>query len=40
MMKLQPSNNDLGKEAVDALVDKITKHKKNLVVILAGYKKM
>ncbi|CQR47591.1 Stage V sporulation protein K [Paraliobacillus sp. PM-2] len=31
--------NDFGKEAIDTLVDEMTKHNENLVVILAGYKK-
>ncbi|GAA5415209.1 Holliday junction ATP-dependent DNA helicase RuvB [Paraliobacillus ryukyuensis] len=30
--------NDFGKEAIDTLVDEMTKHNENLVVILAGYK--
>ncbi|KGX87553.1 AAA family ATPase [Pontibacillus litoralis] len=34
----QSSSNDFGKEAVDTLVDEMTKHNENLVVILAGYK--
>ncbi|MDL4839551.1 AAA family ATPase [Aquibacillus rhizosphaerae] len=29
---------DFGKEAIDTLVDEMTKHNENLVVILAGYK--
>lgn len=29
--------NDFGKEAIDTLVDEMTKHNENLVVILAGY---
>ncbi|MBM7540785.1 AAA family ATPase [Amphibacillus cookii] len=31
--------NDFGKEAIDTLVDEMTKHNENLVVILAGYRK-
>jgi len=31
-------SNDFGKEAIDTLVDEMTKHNENLVVILAGYK--
>ncbi|MFB1049471.1 AAA family ATPase [Paraliobacillus sp. JSM ZJ581] len=31
--------NDFGKEAIDTLVDEMTKHNENLVVILAGYQK-
>ncbi|WP_079709549.1 AAA family ATPase [Paraliobacillus ryukyuensis] len=31
--------NDFGKEAIDTLVDEMTKHNENLVVILAGYKR-
>ncbi|MFC0524993.1 AAA family ATPase [Pontibacillus salicampi] len=34
----QSGGNDFGKEAVDTLVDEMTKHNENLVVILAGYK--
>lgn len=34
----QSGSNDFGKEAVDTLVDEMTKHNENLVVILAGYK--
>lgn len=30
--------NDFGKEAIDTLVDEMTKHNENLVVILAGYR--
>ncbi|ENH96970.1 stage V sporulation protein K [Gracilibacillus halophilus YIM-C55.5] len=30
---------DFGKEAIDTLVDEMTKHNENLVVILAGYQK-
>ncbi|KGX92048.1 stage V sporulation protein K [Pontibacillus halophilus JSM 076056 = DSM 19796] len=30
-------SNDFGKEAIDTLVDEMTKHNENLVVILAGY---
>ncbi|MGL6104436.1 MAG: AAA family ATPase, partial [Exiguobacterium acetylicum] len=29
--------NDFGKEAIDTLVDEMTKHQDNLVVVLAGY---
>lgn len=35
---LQTGGNDFGKEAIDTLVDEMTKHNENLVVILAGYK--
>ncbi|WP_182199252.1 AAA family ATPase [Paraliobacillus salinarum] len=31
--------NDFGKEAIDTLVDEMTKHNENLVVILAGYQR-
>ncbi|UFJ42297.1 AAA family ATPase [Brevibacillus humidisoli] len=31
------SENDFGSEAVDTLVDEMTKHEENLVVVLAGY---
>ncbi|PLT32552.1 stage V sporulation protein K [Bacillus sp. V5-8f] len=31
------SSGDFGKEAVDTLVDEMTKHNENLVVVLAGY---
>lgn len=34
---LSQSGNDFGKEMVDTLVDEMTKHNENLVVILAGY---
>ncbi|CAG9606414.1 AAA family ATPase [Pseudoneobacillus rhizosphaerae] len=34
---LSPSGNDFGKEMIDTLVDEMTKHNENLVVILAGY---
>lgn len=30
---------DFGKEAIDTLVDEMTKHNENIVIILAGYKK-
>lgn len=30
--------NDFGKEAIDTLVDEMTKHNENLVVVLAGYR--
>lgn len=32
-----PTSGDFGKEVVDTLVDEMTKHNENLVVILAGY---
>lgn len=35
---LYRGENDFGKEAIDTLVDEMTKHNENLVVILAGYK--
>ncbi|SDB89779.1 AAA+-type ATPase, SpoVK/Ycf46/Vps4 family [Pelagirhabdus alkalitolerans] len=35
---LYRGENDFGKEAIDTLVDEMTKHNDNLVVILAGYK--
>ncbi|MCD5322800.1 MULTISPECIES: AAA family ATPase [Pontibacillus] len=35
----QSGSNDFGKEAIDTLVDEMTKHNENLVVILAGYKR-
>ncbi|MBU9721382.1 MULTISPECIES: AAA family ATPase [Bacillaceae] len=34
---LVSSNQDFGKEAIDTLVEEMTKHNENLVVILAGY---
>jgi SpoVK/Ycf46/Vps4 family AAA+-type ATPase len=34
---LSQSGNDFGKEMIDTLVDEMTKHNENLVVILAGY---
>lgn len=34
---LSKSPGDFGKEAIDTLVDEMTKHNENLVVILAGY---
>lgn len=34
---LSSSETDFGKEAVDTLVDEMTKHNENLVVILSGY---
>ncbi|SDN31513.1 AAA family ATPase [Alkalicoccus daliensis] len=34
---LRGSNEDFGKEAVDTLVEEMTKHSENLIVILAGY---
>ncbi|WP_114569764.1 AAA family ATPase [Exiguobacterium flavidum] len=34
---LNGSANDYGKEAIDTLVDEMTKHAENLVVVLAGY---
>jgi SpoVK/Ycf46/Vps4 family AAA+-type ATPase len=34
---LSQSSNDFGKEMIDTLVDEMTKHNENLVVILAGY---
>jgi SpoVK/Ycf46/Vps4 family AAA+-type ATPase len=34
---LSSSSSDFGKEAVDTLVDEMTKHDENLVVVLAGY---
>lgn len=34
---LSKSKGDFGKEAIDTLVDEMTKHNDNLVVILAGY---
>ncbi|MEQ6389665.1 AAA family ATPase [Bacillaceae bacterium S4-13-58] len=34
---MQGSQQDFGKEAIDTLVDEMTKHEENLVVILAGY---
>ncbi|OEH92504.1 hypothetical protein BFG57_15610 [Bacillus solimangrovi] len=34
------SQNDFGKEAIDTLVEEMTKHENNLVVILAGYPKL
>ncbi|WP_066399266.1 AAA family ATPase [Cytobacillus horneckiae] len=36
---LSSSQSDFGKEVVDTLVDEMTKHNENLVVILAGYPK-
>jgi len=36
---LRAAPGDFGKEAVDTLVDEMTKHNENLVVILAGYPK-
>ncbi|RCW63782.1 AAA family ATPase [Saliterribacillus persicus] len=35
---LNRGDKDFGKEAIDTLVDEMTKHNENLVVILAGYK--
>lgn len=35
---IQSGQTDFGKEAIDTLVDEMTKHNENLVVILAGYK--
>src|SRR5690625_3476588 len=35
---LNRGENDFGKEAIDTIVDEMTKHNENLVVILAGYK--
>ncbi|WP_407269826.1 AAA family ATPase [Radiobacillus sp. PE A8.2] len=32
-------HDDFGKEAIDTLVDEMTKHNENLVIILAGYKR-
>jgi SpoVK/Ycf46/Vps4 family AAA+-type ATPase len=34
---LSQGNGDFGKEVIDTLVDEMTKHNENLVVILAGY---
>ncbi|WP_254782367.1 AAA family ATPase [Bacillus sp. OK048] len=34
---LSPTAGDFGKEVVDTLVDEMTKHNENLVVVLAGY---
>ncbi|WP_233522977.1 AAA family ATPase [Peribacillus saganii] len=34
---ISQSGGDFGKEAVDTLVDEMTRHKENLVVVLAGY---
>ena len=34
---LSSSNSDYGKEVINTLVDEMTKHNENLVVILAGY---
>lgn len=34
---LSSGQNDFGKEAIDTLVDEMTKHNENLVVILSGY---
>ncbi|MFA9559592.1 AAA family ATPase [Evansella sp. AB-rgal1] len=34
---LSRGNEDFGKEAIDTLVEEMTKHEENLVVILAGY---
>lgn len=36
---LSPAQGDFGKEVVNTLVDEMTKHNENLVVILAGYPK-
>lgn len=36
---LSAAQGDFGKEAIDTLVDEMTKHNENLVVILAGYPK-
>ncbi|WP_418909801.1 AAA family ATPase [Bacillus pinisoli] len=33
------SSNDFGKEAVDTIVEEMTKHNENLVIVLAGYSK-
>ncbi|MFC4387550.1 AAA family ATPase [Gracilibacillus marinus] len=35
---LNRGDKDFGKEAIDTLVDEMTKHNENIVVILAGYK--
>ncbi|MFD2444003.1 AAA family ATPase [Bacillus sp. CGMCC 1.16607] len=32
-----PSSGDFGKEMIDTLVDEMTKHNENLVIVLAGY---
>ncbi|RDU36636.1 stage V sporulation protein K [Neobacillus piezotolerans] len=34
---LSPSGGDFGKEAIETLVDEMTRHNENLVIILAGY---
>ncbi len=36
---LSQSSGDFGKEVIDTLVDEMTKHNENLVIILAGYPK-
>ncbi|ALC90340.1 stage V sporulation protein K [Bacillus sp. FJAT-18017] len=36
---LSTSSGDFGKEAIDTLVDEMTRHNENLVIVLAGYPK-
>ncbi|OCA90695.1 stage V sporulation protein K [Bacillus sp. FJAT-27225] len=36
---LSPSGGDFGREAIDTLVDEMTRHNENLVIVLAGYPK-